>query len=97
VIQGILSTYETTPRLAAELFRALADIPGISVRDHITDVAGRTGVGFALPGQAGLNEIVISPQTHLLMATQTVNAQTGRPAGVALLRHALVPGPGVMP
>jgi hypothetical protein len=96
-IQDILSTYETTPRLASELFQALADIPGISVRDHITDVAGRTGVGFALPGHAGLNEIVISPQTHLLMATQTVNAKTGRPAGVALLRHVLVSGPGAMP
>lgn len=97
MIQGILSTYETTPELAAELFQALAVIPGISVRDHITDVSGRTGVGFALPGQAGLNEIVISPQTHLLMGTQTVNAKTGRPAGVALLNHALVSGPGVMP
>lgn len=97
VIQGILSTYETTPRLAAELFQALADVPGITVRDSITDVAGRTGAGFALPGPEGLNEIVISPQTHLLMTTQTVNAKTGVVSGVALLRHALVSGPGVMP
>jgi hypothetical protein len=48
-IYGILWEYVPPPKLAAELFHALADVPGITVRPHVTDVAGRPGVAFVLP------------------------------------------------
>jgi hypothetical protein len=48
-IYGMLWEYVPPSKLAAELFHALADVPGITVRPHVTDVAGRTGVAFVLP------------------------------------------------
>lgn len=48
-IWGILWEYVPPSKLAAELFHALADVPGITVRPHVTDVAGRPGVAFVLP------------------------------------------------
>lgn len=48
-IEGMLWDYALPPKLAAELFHALADIPGITVRRDATDIAGQHGVAFVLP------------------------------------------------
>ena len=48
-IQGMLWKYVLPPKLAAELFHALARIPGIRVLRDATDIAGRHGVAFVLP------------------------------------------------
>jgi hypothetical protein len=48
-IQGMLWKYVLPPRLAAELFHALADVPGITVLRYATDIAGQHGVAFVLP------------------------------------------------
>jgi hypothetical protein len=104
IIEELITTYVMPPRLTAELYRALGDVPGVIVDTHAVDVAGRPGIGFispALPG-GGNMEIIIDPHTYRLMGRDTL----GRPSpgsavrvlnGVAYLRVALVSGPGLMP
>ena len=42
VIEMMLTSYLMPPRLTAELYRALGDIPGVTVSDDAVDVAGST-------------------------------------------------------
>ena len=104
IIEELLTTYVMPPHLTAELYRALGEIPGVTVDTHAADVAGRPGVGFlhSVQPAAGAEEIIIDPHTYRLMGTGT----WGRPSpgsaprvlnGVAYLQMALVRGPGVMP
>ena len=41
IIEMMLASYVMPPRLTAELYRALGQIPGVRVDDHAVDVAGR--------------------------------------------------------
>ncbi len=106
VIKELLATYVMPPGLTAELYRALGDIPGVTVDHHAVDVAGRNGIGFriTLPPLAGgaIDEIVINPRTYHLMGQQLITSQPAGSAGrvlggTAILRQALVSGPGVRP
>ena len=65
-IEGMLWDYALPPKLAAELFHALADIPGINVRRDATDVAGQHGVAFVLESTvlAGLRGSKEPVETH---------------------------------
>lgn len=102
-IEQMLTSYVMPPALTAELYRSLADIPGVTVNHHAVDVAGRTGVGFqlVLPKAVGslTDELIINPHTYQLMGQVTLTAQaTGKVLyGIAILRQALVSGPGVLP
>jgi hypothetical protein len=67
----MLWDYVLPPRLAADLFRALAYIPGITVRPDATDIAGRPGVAFVLPRTQfrGMSlELILNPTDYTLMA-----------------------------
>jgi len=104
IIEELLTTYVMPPRLTAELYRTLGEIPGVTVDTHAVDVAGRPGIGFRHTVQpaAGAGEIIIDPHTYRLMGTATIG-RSSRGAvprvlnGVAYLSVALVNGPGVMP
>ncbi len=106
VIQELLTSYVMPPRLTAELYLALADIPGVTADPHAVDVAGRHGTAFriAVPPAAGggLTEIIIDPVTFHLMGTALTATAPARDFGkvvngTAILRMALVSGPGVRP
>ncbi len=100
IIEELITTYVMPPHLTAELYRALGHIPGVTVNDHATDVAGRHGVGFISPaGPGGGNEeIILNPHTYHLMGRDLLWGPRHQPQnGVAYLRVALVSGPGVMP
>jgi len=107
VIKDLLITYVMPPALTAELYRALGNIPHVTVDRHATDVAGRHGIGFkiALPSEqgGGFDELILDPQTFALMGQQlTLGPAAGAKAGqvvsgVAILKSALVSGPGRMP
>jgi hypothetical protein len=105
IIEELITTYVMPPRLTAELYRALGEIPGTTVDTHAMDVAGRAGIGFRHPnppGAAGAAEIIIDPHTYRLMGTASIaRPAPGSPPralnGTAYLRVALVRGPGVMP
>ena len=58
------------PSLEAEMFHALALIPMVQVKDHVTDIAGRAGVAFVLPEtvQSEQQEIILNASTYHLLA-----------------------------
>ena len=100
------------PALTAELYRALGDISGVTVDQHAVDVAGRAGIGFQItaphsptadaPGPRGRSAYP-QPKTDDLMAVQTLVNQrrSALPrdtlSGTAILKTALVSGPGILP
>jgi hypothetical protein len=96
------------PALTAELYRALADVPGVTVNDHAVDAAGRTGIGFQSPvpfkpHPVGLVQqliLILDPSTYELMGYSMGFSLNGpRTAGLstAVLKSSLVSGPGVVP
>jgi len=107
VIKDLLITYVMPPALTAELYRALGNIPGVTINRHATDIAGRVGIGFkiAIPADegGGFDELILNPETFALMGQQlTLGPAAGAKAGqivggVAILKSALVSGPGRMP
>jgi hypothetical protein len=107
VIKDLLITYVLPPALTAELYRALGNIPGVTIDRHAVDVAGRTGIGFqiTLPRAMGgeIDQLILDPKTYGLMGQQLVLAPSagttaGRVlSGTAILRSALVSGPGIAP
>lgn len=100
IIEMMLTSYVMPPQLTAEMYRALGDIPGVTVDDHAVDVAGRHGVGFistGMPG-GGNEEIILNPRTYHLMGDSVLWGSRHRLLnGTAILREALVSGPGVWP
>jgi hypothetical protein len=101
MIEDLLTTYVMPPTLTAELYRALAYIPGVTVSDHAVDAAGRRGLGFqftdrGFPVPGVVDQILIAPQTYTLMGYQAL--RNGRLwQGTAVLTPAAVSGPGVLP
>jgi hypothetical protein len=107
-IEGTLMDIVLPPKLAAELYRALADIPGVTVNKKAVDPAGRQGLAFVLSdldhtGSGGTGEIFIDPHTYQLTgyadqySAQCQCPSPGTTSGTAILRQALVSGPGVRP
>jgi hypothetical protein len=104
IIEALLVSYVMPPALTAELYRALGDIPGVTVNDHAVDAAGRTGLGLQISiptwpvnQQAGwVDELVINPSTYELMGWQ--DFLRGRLiGGTAVVKSARVSGPWVVP
>lgn len=107
VIKDLLITYVLPPARTAELYRALGNIPGVTVDRHAVDVAGRTGFGFqiTLPRAMGgeIDQLVLDPKNYDVMSQQLVLAPSAGAAagrvlsGTAILKSALVSGPGITP
>jgi hypothetical protein len=107
ILKELLTTYVMPPALTAELYQALGNIPGVTVDRHATDIAGRHGIGFriALPTSqgAGFDELILDPATFAVMGQQlTLGQAAGVKAGqimlgTAVLKTALVSGPGKLP
>jgi hypothetical protein len=106
-IEGTLMSYVLPPTVAAELYRALGDIPGVTVEQHAVDAAGRSGPAFVLtdhdyPGGGWTAEIFLNPHTYQLTGyAERFPAQCQCPSpgtgATAILRQALVSGPGIRP
>ena len=106
-IEGTLMSYVLPPKVAAELYRALGDIPGVTVDKDAIDAAGRHGPAFVLtdndiPGGGWTAEVFLNPHTfqltgyaeHFPDKCACPSPGTGE---TAILRQAPVPGPGVRP
>jgi hypothetical protein len=99
-IEELVTTYVMPPSLTAELYRALGDIPGVRVNGHAEDVAGRQGIGFISPSQpsGGNMELIFDSKTYRLIGDDFLSGPSHRPvSGTAILRQALVSGPGASP
>jgi hypothetical protein len=115
IISALLMTYLMPPPLTAELYRALGDIPGVTVDQHAVDVAGRAGIGFQITEPRMLPpspdtpvrsvaQLILDPKTYDLIGEQGFDTNQRRQsaprhpvAGTAILKTALVPGPGILP
>jgi hypothetical protein len=67
---SLLSDFVLPPALQAEVYQALARLPGIQVDSHVTTIAGQAGVAFvqqATPGYAK-GEIILNPSTYAYLA-----------------------------
>jgi hypothetical protein len=103
IIEDLLISYVMPPALTAELYRALGDVPGVTVNDHAVDAAGRTGLGLQIsvpttngPPAYQVDELVINPSTYELMGWQ--DFLRGQLLwGTAVVKSALVSGPWVVP
>jgi hypothetical protein len=109
-IFALLGNYVLPPAVAAELYLALADIPGVTVNPHATDLAGRHGPAFTLKVKDGpgydVFELILNPHTYTLMGfTEAVHGVTAEDrhvhlvlgSEVAILRQVPVSGSGVRP
>ncbi|HMG61633.1 MAG TPA: CU044_5270 family protein [Streptosporangiaceae bacterium] len=98
-IENMITSYVMPPQLTAELYRALGDIPGVTVDEHAVDVAGRPGIGFISPAYSdgSTSEIIVNPQTYQLTGDNSMDDGHTVSFGNAILSEALVSGPGVQP
>ena len=107
IIKELLISYVMPPALTAELYRALGNIPGVTIDPRATDIAGRHGIGFRIvlpPSQyAVFDELILDSKTFAVMGQQIVRgpaagAKAGQVMlGTAVLKTALVSGPGKRP
>jgi hypothetical protein len=106
-IEGALTDYVVPPKVAAELYRALGDIPGVTADMNAVDPAGRRGPALVLtvtgnPGGPWTAEVFLDPGTYQLTGySEHFPAQCQCPSPgsgeTAILNQALVSGPGVRP
>jgi len=104
IISQWLAFLVPSPSLTAELYRALADVPGVKIDKNAVDTAGRHGVGFTLAyphehGDAthGWLAVIVNPRTYQLLGLKAWDS-TGRTImGPAVLRQQPVSGPGIRP
>jgi hypothetical protein len=107
IIKELLTTYVMPPALTAELYRALGTIPGVTIDRHATDIAGRHGLGFLItlpPAKYKVfDELILDSKTFAVMGQQTIfgpggpSKVRGVVLGTAVLKSALVSGPGTRP
>jgi len=72
-ISTTLRTGAVPADLRAALYRAAAGIPGVTITDEAATLNGRTGMAFGIEDENGyLNEIIIDPETGLLIGERTV-------------------------
>jgi len=111
-ISDILTAYVLPPKLTAELYHALADVPTVIAEPSVKDVGGQSGPAFILPqnGQSVNQEIILSPGSYRLLATadwETGGHWVQHPGGgwsgpvlsmeTAVLKQAFVSGSGKLP
>jgi hypothetical protein len=97
IIYDLVVSYVMPPALTAELYRALADVPGVTVNDHAVDAAGRTGIGFQSPvpftDPAGRfiiyqgDQLILDPSTYELMGYSITLESMGHLSGFSLPAH----------
>jgi len=107
IIKELLTTYVMPPALTAELYRALGAVPGVTVDRHATDIAGRHGLGFRItlpPSKYKVfDELILDSKTLAVMGQQVIfgpggpSKVSGVVLGTAVLKTALVAGPGKRP
>jgi hypothetical protein len=93
----MLANFVLPPALQAEVYQALALLPGIKVNSHVTTIAGQAGVAFVVPPSphyAG-GELILNPSTYAYLAQATFMPQdNGGLEEQAVKRMVLVAGPG---
>jgi len=94
-IERMLSHYVLPPALEAEMYQALAVIPGIQVDSHVTAIDGQSGVAFVLPPtpQSEKLEIILDASTYRFLAQGAWGSAT-QFAEFATVKTVIVGAPG---
>jgi hypothetical protein len=81
-ISDILNNLGVLPgALESAMFRALAELPGMTIVPGVTDYAGRSGTAVAWSHDGYRFELIFNPSTYKFMGQQEV-AAPGNPEGV---------------
>jgi hypothetical protein len=101
-IGQLLALYVTQPAFTAELYRAIADIPGVTVSTDAVNLAGQPTIALSYQTPTKLlgDEIFLDPHTYQYVgAATTVKSRYHNYGlqGYTVLRYALVSGPGAKP
>lgn len=88
----ILEDHYTSSASKAALFDAMANLPGLRVDEHATDVTGRPGIGVIWQDGNGDTEIVFDAKTYAYLGLTTTARVGGKTyvGGDALLASVLV-------
>ncbi|MEU8118805.1 CU044_5270 family protein [Spirillospora sp. NPDC049024] len=70
-----------SPKVRAAIFRAIAEIPGVRLRNDGVDAAGRPGVAVTRTQDGIRDELVFDRATHRFLGTRTVIAKNDNPLG----------------
>jgi hypothetical protein len=83
------------PALQAEVYQALAVIPGIQVDSHVTAIDGRAGVAFVLPPtpQSEKLEIILDASDYSFLAEASWGSDSSF-SETAVVRTVIVGAPG---
>lgn len=95
VIKDMLTNYVLPPRLEAEMYQALAAIPGVTVNSHVTAIDGQAGVAFVLPPtpQSEELEIILNASNYGFLA-QASWGDKSTLYEIAVVRMVIVGAPG---
>jgi hypothetical protein len=98
-VEGLLTSYVLPPKLTAELFHALADIPTVYAKQDVKDLDGQIGVAFIKPAneQSVNDELILSPTDYRVLAQASWQAGVIPLHEEMFLAQALVSGPGKLP
>jgi hypothetical protein len=87
-IQALMQNVVLPPRLLAGLYGVLARDPAVHFDRSVTDIAGRSGVGFYTVQEGYLkDEIVINPRTYAYMGYQDVAIRAHTSVGTDMTAH----------
>jgi len=87
-IQALMENVVLPPRLLAALYGVLARDPAVHFDRSVTNLAGRTGVGFYTVQEGYLKEeIVINPRTYAYMGYQDVAIRAHTSVGTDMTSH----------
>jgi hypothetical protein len=94
----LLDTSYEPPAALAALFEAVAEIPGVTVAQNVTDAAGRKGVAVAMTHNGVRDYLVFDATTHAYLGTRSTPADSDDLIdATALLRVAAVDRAGQLP
>jgi hypothetical protein len=88
MITQLFSGYVMPPATAAKLFKAIGDIPGVTVVPGVPGPNGQRGVAFRLRLTTGYQQLILNPVTY---------KPAGGPWYSSIVRQEPVSGPGVRP
>jgi len=95
-IEGLATNDWLSPAQQAALYRLAAQAPGMTVVRHVTDVAGRPGVGVEWRYEGLATVLIFNAKTYAFLGATTQDGD-GTDSGMALLNAGIVNRVGDLP
>jgi hypothetical protein len=95
-VEGLSTNDWLSPAQQAALYRLVGSTPGTTVVRHVTDVAGRPGIGVQWDYQGLATVLIFDAKTYQFLGS-TGQDGDGTDSGMALLKTAIVNQPSQLP